>query len=159
MNLKFGFSIAGLVIFIIPMLINILYVVWPPANKKEDRKQPVWDQIEEISRVLYAVAICFLVSTQPINFKSIFFYGMVVFIVLYYIVWIRFFVGGRDISLLGKSFLFVPMPLAVFPVLYFIFSALLLKNYVALGFIIVFGIAHNVISYRNLYIKSNTQSK
>lgn len=159
MNLKFGFSIVGLVISIVPMLINILYAVWPPANTKKDRKQPVWDQIESISRVLYAVAICILVPAQPIDFKSIFFYGMVVFIVLYYIVWIRYFVGGRDTSLLGKSFMFVPMPLSIFPVLYFIFSALWVKNYIAFGFMIGFGIAHNVVSYRNLYIKSNTQSK
>lgn len=47
---------------------------------------------------------------------------------LYYIVWIRYFIGGRDAGLLSKSFCLVPMPLAVFPVLYFICAALWLHN-------------------------------
>ena len=34
------------------------------------------------------------------------------FLILYYAVWFRYFMGGREISLLSCSFFFVPMPLA-----------------------------------------------
>ena len=66
-------------------------------------------------------------------------------------VWIRYFIGGMNDSLLGKNFLFVPIPLAIFPVLYFIFASLWMNNYIATVVMIIFGIAHNIISYENLF--------
>ena len=77
----------------------------------------------------------FLISEQKINFKSPWLFVAIVFI------------GGRDAALLVKSFLGIPQPLAVFPVLYFIFAALYLHNYIAVIFMIIFGAAHNFISY------------
>ena len=154
MNIKFGFSIYGFVIFIIPMIINLIYAIWPPEKPHNCKKQPIWDEIENVSRILYTVAMCLIVPLQSIDYNSIFFYGMILFIVLYYIVWIRYFIGGRDTKLLGSSFLFIPMPLVIFPVLYFICSALWLGNYIAVIIMIVFGIAHNIVSYRNLYVKN-----
>lgn len=159
MNFHFGFSFAGLLIFLAPMLINILYVLWPPSQPQTDRKQPVWDEIEGATRLLYALALCLLVPAQPLNFGSVFFYGMVFFLVMYYVVWARYFAGGRDVRLLGTSFLFVPMPLAVFPVLYFLCGALWLKNVPAALFMVVFGFAHNLVSYRNLYSAKDDRNK
>lgn len=153
-NIKFGFSVVGLIIFMVPMMINILYVLLPPKEKQKEKKQPVWDEIEQASRLLYAVAMCIIISKNKYEFKSIFFYGMVLFVVLYYIVWIRYFINGRKIELLGTNFLFIPMPLAVFPILYYLCGALWLENNIAAILIVMFGIAHNVISYRNLYIKN-----
>lgn len=104
-----------------------------------------------MTRVLYCLAICFVVSEQQVNFKSPWFYMGLIFLVLYYIVWIRYFAGGRDVVLLGKSFFGVPQPLAVFPVLYFICAAVWLYNVPALLSMIAFGAAHNYISYITLY--------
>ena len=92
----------------------------------------------------------FLISEQKINFKSPWLFVAIVFLVLYYIVWIRYFIGGRDAALLVKSFLGIPQPLAVFPVLYFIFAAIWLHNYIAVIFMIIFGAAHNYVSYISL---------
>ena len=68
---------------------------------------------------------------------------------LYHAVWIRYFAGGRDVALLGKSFCGVPMPLAVFPVLYYLCGALWLHNLPAAGLMLIFGVAHNVVSYQS----------
>lgn len=146
---KIQFSWIGLIIFALPMLINIVYFVFPPVNapSEAEASNKIWEMIEQVTRVLYVVAICILVSNEKIDFKSPWFYFGIVFLVLYYIVWIRYFMGGRDVALLGKSFLFVPMPLAVFPVLYFFFSAIWLHNYIAAIIMVVFGIAHNLVSY------------
>lgn len=146
---KIQFSLTGFIIFMIPMLINIVYAILPPVNAPEETESfnKIWEIIEQATRVLYVVAICGLVSKKEINFKSPLLYLALVFLVLYYIVWIRYFMGGRDVALLGKSFLFVSMPLAVFPVLYFLFSAFWLHNYIAAIFMVIFGIAHNVVSY------------
>ena len=149
-KMKFEFSIIGFIVFMLPMIINIIYFMYPPVNSAsavpESTHKGV-ELIEQSTRGLYCLSICFLISEQKINFKSPWLFVAIVFLVLYYIVWIRYFICGRDAALLGKSFLGIPQPLAVFPVFYFIFAALYLHNYIAVIFMIIFGAAHNFISY------------
>nr|WP_302600098.1 hypothetical protein [uncultured Cellulosilyticum sp.] len=114
---------------------------------------PVLEAIEQGTRIAYAVAICILVSNLKVGYTSISLYISIIFLVLYHIVWFRYYMGGRDVKLLGTKFLGVPIPLAVFPVLYFIFASTWLHNYIAMALMVVFGIAHNIISYRNFHIK------
>ena len=81
--------------------------------------------------------------------RSIWFAAAVVFLILYYIVWIRYFVGGRDVALLGKPFLFVPIPLAIFPVLYYLFAAVWMDNIPAVITMLIFGAAHVTVSVQS----------
>lgn len=150
-NIKLGFLWIGLIVFLLPMLINIVYVILPPKNAPTTQQETnkILEIIEQSTRILYMLAIVFLVCKEKVDFTSIWMFVGLIFLALYYIVWFRYFLGGRDIELLGKAFLFVPMPLAVFPVIYFIFSAIWLNNYIAVLFMIIFGIAHNIISYKS----------
>ena len=150
-NVKLGFSWIGLIVFLLPMLINIVYVILPPKNAPTTQQETnkILEIIEQSTRILYMLAIVFLVCKEKVDFTSIWMFVGLIFLTLYYIVWFRYFLGGRDIELLGKAFLFVPMPLAVFPVIYFICSAIWLNNYIAVLFMIIFGIAHNIISYKS----------
>ena len=150
-NVKLGFSWIGLIVFLLPMLINIVYVILPPKNAPTTQQETnkILEIIEQSTRILYMLAIVFLVCKEKVDFTSIWMFVGLIFLALYYIVWFRYFLGGRDIELLGKAFLFVPMPLAVFPVIYFICSAIWLNNYIAVLFMIIFGIAHNIISYKS----------
>ena len=152
--MEFKFSVYGLVIFLLPMFINIVYFLFPPKNIQEEAssQNKILEFIEQISRMAYAVVICTLVSRKELDFKSPFLYLALLFLVLYYIVWIIYFIKGRDVSLLGENFLFVPISLAVFPVMYFIFASIWMSNYIALAIMILFGIIHFKISYNNLCI-------
>lgn len=147
--MKIGFSWTGVIIFILPMLINIVYVIFPPVNAPEEppKVKRVIEFVEQATRMLYMIAICFLVSRKEISFSSFWLYAGMVFLILYYIVWIRYFVCGRDVALLAKNFGPISMPLAVFPVLYFICAAIWVHNIPGVIFMIVFGIAHNIVSY------------
>lgn len=164
---KIGFSLAGLIVFILPMLINMVYAAWPPKKTNEEyqtqemkepqnagRKQStqVLELIENVTRILYAVLICFVVFQTKPSYKSPYLYLAVIFLVLYYIVWIRYFIHGREIAYMAKSFLGVPIPLAVFPVIYFIFAALWLGNLPAIIDMILFGIVHFIISYQSFHL-------
>ena len=60
-----------------------------------------------------------------------------------------YFMGGREISLLSCSFLFVPMPLMVFPVLCFLCTAIWLKNFPAAIIMVIFGAAHLAVSLQS----------
>lgn len=151
MNLKVSFSWIGLVIFALPMLINIVYVMFPPAGKAE---QPAavthWIEIvEQIGRIAYLFAVTLLVSRETLSFRSVWFSLAAVFLVLYYAVWLRYFMGGREIALLSRSYLFVPMPLVVFPVLYFLCAAIWLHNLPAAIIMVIFGAAHLAVSLQS----------
>lgn len=151
MNLKVSFSWIGLLIFTLPMLINIAYVLFPPAGKAEQPAAVMhWIEIvEQISRIAYLFAVTLLVSRETLSFRSVWFSLAAVFLVLYYAVWLRYFMGGREIALLSRSFLFVPMPLAVFPVLYFLCAAIWLHNLPAAIIMVIFGAAHLAVSIQS----------
>ena len=151
MNLKLSFSWIGLVIFALPMLINIAYVMFPPAGKAEQTAAVTHgvEIVEQISRIAYLFAVTLLVSRETLSFRSVWFSLAAVFLVLYYAVWLRYFMGGREIVLLSRSFLFVPMPLAVFPVLYFLCATIWLHNLPAAIIMVIFGAAHLAVSLQS----------
>lgn len=150
MDLEFGFSWPGLVIFALPMLINIVYAIFPPANapRETEKVSRFAEAVEQITRILYMLAICLFVSQSEIDCGSVWMYSGAAFLILYYLVWIRYFAGGRDVALLSKRFLMVPMPLAVFPVLYYLLAAIWMHNLPAAIIMVIFGIAHNYVSYK-----------
>ena len=151
MNLKVSFSWIGLVIFALPMLINIAYVMFPPAGKAEQTAAAThWVEIvEQISRIAYLFAVALLVSRENLSFRSVWLFLAALFLLLYYAVWVRYFMGGREIALLSRSFLFAPMPLAVFPVLYFLCAAIWLHNLPAAIIMVIFGAAHLTVSIQS----------
>ena len=53
--------------------------------------------------------------------------------------------------LLAKPFLFVPIPLAVFPVLYYLFAAIWVGNYPAAIVMLIFGAAHITVSLQSFH--------
>ena len=151
MNLKVSFSWVGLVVFALPTLINIAYVMFPPAGEAKP-PAPVthWVEIvEQVSRIAYLLAVTLLVSRRPVSWRSAWLFLAAVFLILYYAVWIRYFALGREIALLKRAFLFVPMPLAVFPVLYFLCAAVWLHNVPAVILIVIFGAAHWTVSIQS----------
>ena len=151
MNLKISFSWIGLVVFALPMLINIAYAVFPPTEKVEQTAAVTrWvEVVEQVSRIAYLFAIVILVSREPVRFRGVWFYLAALFLILYYAVWIRYFAGGREIALLNRAFLFVPIPLAVFPVLYFLCAAIWLHNIPAAVIMAIFGAAHLTVSIQS----------
>lgn len=153
MNLRISFSLTGLIIFILPMIVNIAYVMFPPENSGYNSPKPArWLEItEKTSRIAYMISVTFLKNAEPVNMRSLILGLACVFLVLYYIVWLRYFINGRDTVFLGKPFLAVPLPLAVFPVLYFLSAALWLRNFPAIIFMIIFGASHIAITAHSFY--------
>lgn len=151
MNLKLSFSWIGIVVFALPMLINIAYVIFPPKGEQTEPKKTnrILEIVEQVSRIAYLLVLTFVVSENRLELRSAWLYVAAAFLVLYYVVWIRYFVGGRDVALLGKPFLFVPIPLAVFPVLYYLCAAIWMSNLPAAAVMAVFGIAHITVSVRS----------
>lgn len=138
------FSWRTLVIIILAMLPNIIYFIKLPVNIPETlgSRIKLIEIIENISRIISFVLLLFLAKNPNANFKSLWMVGIFVFLLLYFILWGRYFNGGGSYSLLGKSFLGIPMPMVIFPVGYFICTALWLDCFPAVIAFLVFGIAH-----------------
>ena len=150
MNLTVSFSWVGLVIFALPMLINIAYVLLPPAEKTEPAAVTRWvELVEQGSRMAYLLAVVLLVSREPLDRCGVWLYLAAGFLALYYAVWLRYFVGGRKTELLHRAFLLVPLPLAVFPVLYYLCAAIWLHNLPAVLVMLIFGAAHITVSLQS----------
>ena len=70
-------------------------------------------------------------------------------------VWLRYFAGGRKTELLRRAFLFVPLPLAVFPVLYYLCAAIWLHNVPAVIIMLIFDAAHITVSLQSFRKEKN----
>ena len=152
MNLKISFSWVGIAVFALPMIINVFYVLFPPADegaKQSASNSKLLEIVENVSRIVYLILLTFLVSKNSLDLKSVWLYVSAAFLALYYATWIRYFIGGRKIALLNKPFLFVPIPLAIFPVLYFLCAAIWMKNIPAAIDMIIFGAAHIAVSIKS----------
>lgn len=105
--------------------------------------------VEKVSRIAYLIMMTLLVNQNPVSPRSAWLIVAAVFLILYYIVWIRYFACGREASLLGKPFLFVPIPLAIFPVLYFLCAAIWMGNFPAAIVMLIFGASHITVSVQS----------
>lgn len=79
--MKLSFSWVGLVVFALPMLINIAYVLFPPTGEASSSKSVTRrvEITEAVSRIVCLVLLTFLVNKNPLKPKSIWLLAAVVF--------------------------------------------------------------------------------
>ena len=148
--MSIGFSPLGLIVFTLPMFVNIAYCLLPPTVEADDKKDGgIAERIEQGSRIVFMILICFLVPERERAFTSPLFIASLAFLILYHGVWMRYSLCGRKCTLLTESFLFIPIPLAVFPVLFYFLASLWLGNYPAAAVMALFGISHYLVSKRH----------
>lgn len=68
--------------------------------------------------------------------------GMAVALGLYYACWTRYYAKGRKRSLLYRSLIGIPIPMALTPVVYFLFAAEILRSPVLLAAAVILGAGH-----------------
>lgn len=144
-----GFSIIGSLIAVLIFLPNLLFIIFPPKNVPAKLKDAgtIFTVLERIGQAGCLVILGISKENyQNVNI-DIWFILMVLCLILYYGLWIRYVVKGHDFSLAFKPFLFVPIPMAIFPVLAFGFAALWGKS-IYLGIaVVLLAIGHFVNSW------------
>ena len=146
-----GFSIKGLIIVAIIFAPNLLMFILPPKSIPQNIKDdgPIFTVLERIGQ-----AACFiLVIMSKENFESatynIWFVLMSLCIGIYYCLWIRYIVKGREFSFLFKPLSFIVIPMAIFPVVAFGFMAIWVKS-IWIGIAVsIFAIGHFANSWSN----------
>jgi hypothetical protein len=140
---------ASLLITAAVFLPNLLLLALPPLNVRKYGKSSdslAFTIIERAGQVS-----CFIL---PLLFSLSFTGSLVIaaWIVMgvslgfYYAGWIRFFVQGRDYSLLYRPMIGLPVPLAISPVIYFLFASLVLGSVYQAIAALVLGVGHISIS-------------
>jgi hypothetical protein len=150
-----GFSSMGLAIVSLIFAPNLLYVKYPPKDIPKGLKDVnmFFTLLERVGQTAFFIILVLSKNNYKNTKANIWFILMVISIIVYYALWIRYVIKGKYFSLLFKPIWIIPIPMAIFPVLAFGFAALLGKS-VYLGItVIIFAIGHFVNSW-NSYLRT-----
>jgi hypothetical protein len=144
-----GFSLKGFIVILLPLLPNVIFFLKPSQNLPNNlRDGGVFVNIlEHGSRIGYYAIMIFITNNHLENSKSTYLFGLLLCLVIYYILWGRYFLKGRNYKLLFESVWGIPIPMAIFPVLYYLLAAIWINNLPAVLAIILFAIGHFINSY------------
>jgi hypothetical protein len=120
-----GFSITGLIIAILIFAPNLLMLLFPAKNVPAELKDAgkLYTVLERIGQIGCILLLCLAGDYFGHFAVNVWLVLMVICIALYYGLWLRYVIKGQDFLLLFCPLLFVPVPMAVFPVLAFAFAA------------------------------------
>ncbi|WP_151732843.1 hypothetical protein [Paenibacillus tengchongensis] len=118
--MKPEFSAIGLMISILILLPSmVFFTLFPPKGGlgAEPSVHAVFIYLERIGQMAILLVLIFFTkqhfSGRPFNVWAVL---MAACLLLYYIIWVRYIAGGQHAADLTRPFLFIPIPLAVFPV-------------------------------------------
>jgi hypothetical protein len=142
------FSTDALIAFILILLPNILWMIYPPKNNSlsEFFTSPIVEVIMSASRwLLMAILLVFQPKKQVFsNFKKFYFFFMGISLAVYYISWFSYYFDNTS------PYLFLGM--AVFPSLYFVLFALWKNNKIGLIPGCLFGILHIASTFQYYFL-------
>ncbi len=122
-----GFSIIGAIIGASIILPSILfYAIFPPKNipSAQVKQSKLFEALERIGQMACLAILLFSRESfvnRGINPALLL---MAICIIIYYGLWARYMIMGQEYKLLWQPLIFIPVPMAVFPVLAFSFAAL-----------------------------------
>lgn len=143
---RLRFSFKGAFIFFLAFLPTIIWMIYPPSlDPIAEITAPnlLWEQVERSSQIIMVVLLITLIRKDPSIEKHVHIHlGFALVSLLgYYALWISYYAG-----VLAP---WVYIGLAIFPTLYFLFSALWLENYLAIVPTLIFGIVHTTVTVSN----------
>ncbi|NGM85289.1 hypothetical protein G5B47_23070 [Paenibacillus sp. 7124] len=141
MNDFWGFSWEGLVVFVLVMVPNLFYFWLPKSSGAGRAGSHHWmlDVIEHASQAIFVLLLVFWGSRHDSPMLSPYTLGMAVFLFVYYLLWILYFRGFRNLTVL--------LGMAVAPVAYFILAEIWLHKGPAIVPTVIFGVTHIIITY------------
>jgi hypothetical protein len=144
--MKLTFSYRAVVVFIMLMLPNIVYFISPPTDIPETlgSSTKLIGAIENIFRIISFLMLFFVAQNPNANLKSPWVIGITIFMLLYFVLWGRYFLEGSTYAALGKDFFGIPMPMVIFPVGCLICTAFWLNCIPAVFATIIFGLVHAI---------------
>ena len=142
---------SGALIPLLLMLPNVVWVLLPKVDVDEQVSEPLLlTVVENIGRAAVLILPFFFSLSLDKKYSTLVLIGMGLALTVYYVAWLRYFVGGRSAKLLAAPLLVLPLPMAVAPTLFLLLSSYLMGSWWMLGASVLFGIAHIWVSALSL---------
>ena len=143
-------------IVIVLLLPNLLLIFFPAINVPAETARPSgWSIViilERIGQAMVFLLPLFIDMKLESSYKKYLFAFMIFAAMAYYICWGRFFFNNRIFSLMYEKLLFIPIPMALLPVLYFLAAAVLMDSWLYGIGAAVFAVGHLLESW---YVYTN----
>lgn len=140
---------------IIPLMIiapNLAFICFPPRNQPQGQSQAA-NTVLKGAEGVGQLGCCLLPLFAPVQIEgageAVALAGMVLFLALYYWGWSRYYLGRREYKLLFAPLWRIPVPMALFPVLYFAASSAMLHSPYMLISSLILGAGHIPISFKS----------
>ncbi|WP_238653398.1 hypothetical protein [Paenibacillus piscarius] len=126
-----GLHLLGFIIPILVLLPNLIFIFFQPRDTPKSLTSPplVFTLLERAGQAAcFTLPIVFgrLIAAQPPGLAAI---GMALCLLIYYGCWGRYYRNGRVFAVLFKPWLGIPVPMAVFPALYFLLLAVWVQSW------------------------------
>ncbi|SHO44592.1 hypothetical protein SAMN02745217_00655 [Anaerocolumna xylanovorans DSM 12503] len=149
-----GIHFKGILVVLSFLLPNIFFYFFPPQNipKNLSSVPVVFTIMEQAGRILcLVVPVVFgkKIAEQKGSYLVIL---MALCLLVYYTCWILYFTSGREYFDLFKPMGFIPIPMAIFPLMYLILLGIWVRSPLFIAPAILFSIGHLAISW-NTYIQ------
>jgi len=135
------FSILGTILAAVLLAPSLLFAVLPPQDKPA-ATPAVPALLVGVERAGQAACLVALVFSGTAVGQDLFLILTLAAIAAYYCVWLRYFLGGRSFALAFGPLWSVPVPLAILPVLAFLFAGLWSGSIWLLLAALLLGIGH-----------------
>lgn len=139
-----GFSVIGTIIAAAMLLPNVLFLFFPPQNVPQGKRDAgiFFTILERVGEA--GLIVLLIVSHDAFAEKApdIWMALMIACIAVYYGLWLRYLLKGRQAALLTKPLFAFPIPMAVFPVFAFAFASVWGTSFLLLAADAVFALGH-----------------
>jgi hypothetical protein len=134
----------------------------PPVDQPEgpeyvSRSDRLLQVTENLGRIGVFVLPLFY-EPNLITLSELFFFSvMLLMLTIYYSAYIRYFVRGRRFELLSAPLGPIFMPLTIAPIVYYLSASVVLRSFLLFATTVVFGIAHFIVSWKSMNIKTDAE--
>ena len=157
-----GFSYIGAAFLLMLFVPNIIWAIRKPAGydqlAKTENKILLW--LERIGQVATVVTAVMFSDFNPTGFSAwtVWLLASCLCMILYEAAWVRYFCN-RSLKTFYGRFMFIPLPLAILPILAFLFLGIYGKVIWLIISVIILGIGHIGIHFRHNKSLNSEQSK
>lgn len=143
------FHPASLLIPLMILLPNLVFVRFPPTSPPVRRTINLLNTREAIGRLGIMVVSLFYSMRAERSYETISLIVMLAALLFYYRDWIMYLRSDRSYARLLTPMLGIPVPVAVFPCLYFFAASIVLHSILFFIFAASFTLGHIANSYRD----------
>ncbi|MEK4004895.1 hypothetical protein [Paenibacillus sp. FSL H3-0333] len=144
-----GLHAQGFIISLLVLLPNLIFIFFPPRSVPGslDSVPLVFTLLERAGQITcFMMPILFgrMIAAEPLGVSAIL---MALCMLVYYGCWVRYYRSGRAFAVLFKPWLGIPVPMAVFPALYFLLLGVWLQSWLFVVPACLFATGHLVNSW------------